>query len=117
MRRPLAFRSLKFAEFQAEGRNQGLCLTVRHCCSGCQEYGSSVSSGAPTGPVWFMWRRGSRLRRTLALADHRAVRAPPDVTGALGQGGRGSEGGHGAREDAQGRRGGKQTLHRYASFF
>ena len=37
MRRPLAFRSLKL-RISGGRKNQGLCLTVRHCCSGCQEY-------------------------------------------------------------------------------
>ncbi len=38
-------------------------LTVRHCCSRCQEYGSSVSSGSPTGPGWCRWRRPTKRRR------------------------------------------------------
>ena len=46
----MAFRSLKVATLSDEEGNQGPCLTVRHCCSGCQEYKSSVSNARRRDP-------------------------------------------------------------------
>ena len=31
---------------------KGLCSTVRHCCSGCQVFGSSVSNACRTAAGW-----------------------------------------------------------------